>query len=141
MPKNTQLSNAAVSAQADALARQLDGGRLRIYSGAQPATADTAVTSQVLLAELEFGAPSAPAAVNGLLTFNAIASDSAANATGTATWFRALRADGTTPVLDGTVGIAGSNSNLEMPTTSIVANARISVTSFTHSVAKSSAGL
>lgn len=141
MAKNTQLSNAVVNAQADALARQLDNGYLRIYSGTQPATADTAVSTQTLLAQLRFSATSAPAAVAGVLTFNAITSDNAADATGTATWFRAFKSDGTSAILDGTVGATGSTSNLELATNSIVANARISVTSFVHTVAKSTTGV
>lgn len=140
MPRNTQLANATVNAQADALARQLDNGYLRIYSGTQPATADTAITSQVLLAELRFAEISALAASNGVLTFSAITSDDAANATGTATWFRCLRADGTTVVLDGTVGIGGPTNNLSLATVEIVENARISVTSFVHTVAKATTG-
>ena len=141
MAKDTQLSNATVNAQADALARLVDNGYLRIYSGSKPANADTAVSTQTLLAELRFAATSAPAAVAGVLTFNAISSDTAADATGTATWFRALKSDGTSAVLDGTVGATGSTSNLELATTSIVANARISVTSFVHTVSKATAGV
>lgn len=141
MAKNTQLSNAVVNAQADALARLLDNGYLRIYSGAQPATADTAVSTQTLLAELRYNATSAPAASAGVLTFNAITSDAAADATGTAAWFRAFKADGTSAVFDGTVGATGSTSNLELATASIVQNATIAVTSFTYSVLKSSSGL
>lgn len=141
MPRNTQITNATVNAQADALARQLDNGYLRIYTGPQPATADTAITSQVLLAELRFAATSALAAVDGVLTFSAITSDEAANATGTAVWFRCFRSNGTTAVLDGTVGATGSNSNLELATAEIVENARISVTAFVHTVSKATSGL
>ena len=141
MSRNTQLTQAVVSAQADVLARVLDSGFLQIYTGAQPATADASISSQVLLAALRFNTTSAPAAVNGVLTFNALTADSSADATGTAAWFRAFAADGTTPVLDGTVGATGSGSNLELSTASIVSSARISVSSFTHTVASSTAGL
>ncbi len=56
MPLNTQIANASVNAQGDAIARHLDNGYLRIYSGAQPATADTALSANTLLAELGFAA-------------------------------------------------------------------------------------
>lgn len=141
MPKNTQLSNASVNAQGDALARLLDNGWLRIYSGAQPADADTAITSQVVLAELRFNAISALATSGGVVTFSAISSDDSANATGTATWFRCFKADGTTAVLDGTVGTVGSGSNMEIASANIVANARISITAFVHTLFKSATGL
>lgn len=140
MPLQTRLSNVTVNGQADNLARRLDNGYLRLYSGTQPGNADTAVTTQVLLAELRFSAVSAPAAINGILTFNPIVSDSAANESGEALWFRAVAADGTTVVLDGSVGPTGSGSNLELSTNQIVQNALVAVTSFTHTVAKSSTG-
>lgn len=98
---------------------------LRIYDGSRPATGGTATT---LLAELTCGSPFAGAAVNGVLTANAITQDSAANATGTATWFRIVQSDGSTHVMDGNVGTSGSDLNLT--TTSIVQNQPVSVTSF-----------
>lgn len=139
MALNTQLANATVNAQADALGTLLDNGYLRLYDGAQPATADTAVSTQVLLAELRFAADAFPAAVGGLLTANAITADSAANATGTASWFRALKSDGTTVVLDGSVGTA--DANMTIATTSISAGQTVSCSSFTHDVLNSSANL
>ncbi len=135
MPLNTQLADATVNGQADNLSARLNNGYLRIYDGTQPATADTATTSQVLLAELRFNATAAPAAVSGLITFNAITADSSANATGTASWYRCLSSDGTTVVMDGSVGT--SSSNMILPTTSIVAGVQVGVTSFTHDVRNS----
>lgn len=139
MALNTQIADATVNAQADALADLLDNGYLRIYDGTQAATADTAVGSQVLLAELRFNATSAPAAVSGLLTFNAITADSSANNSGTASWFRALKSDGTTAVLDGSVGTA--TANLILPTTTITATQTVSCSSFTHDVKNATSGL
>lgn len=138
MALNTQLTNTAVNAEADALARLLDNGWLRIYDGTQPATGDTAISTQVLLAELRFNATSAPAAVAGQLTFNAFTADSDANATGTATWFRCFKSDGTTALLDGSVGTA--TANLVLNSTAIVIHAAVSVSSMTHTVAKSTSG-
>lgn len=98
---------------------------LRIYDGTQPARGGTATT---LLAELTCGTPFAAAASGGVLTLGEITQDSSANATGTATWFRIVKADGTTFVMDGTVGTSGADLNLT--TTSIVATQPVSVTSF-----------
>lgn len=139
MPLNTQLANATVNGQADNLAARLNGGFLRIYDGAQPATADTAIGAQVLLAELTFNATAAPASTVGLLTFNAITADASANATGTAAWFRAVQSNGTTVVMDGTVGTA--TSNLILNSTAIVILGTVSVSSFTHDVLNASSGL
>ena len=134
MPNNLKLSNNVVNPQADALATLANNGYLRIYDGTQPATADTAITTQTLLAELRFNATAAPAASNGVLTFNAITQDSSANNTGTASWFRALKSDGTTVLFDGAVGTSGSDMNIA--TTSIVAGAIVGVTSFVYTVSK-----
>jgi hypothetical protein len=98
---------------------------LRIYDGSRPATGGTATT---LLAELTCGTPFAAGASSGVLTLGAITQDASANATGTATWFRIVKADGTTHVMDGNVGTSGSDLNLT--TTSIVATQPVSVTSF-----------
>jgi len=72
MASNLKMSNAAVNAEADALARLLDGGFIKIYTGTQPATADTALSGNTLLGTLGVNATSAPAASAGVLTFNAV---------------------------------------------------------------------
>jgi hypothetical protein len=98
---------------------------LRIYDGTRPATGGTATTP---LAELTCNATFAPGAAAGVLTLNAITQDSSANSSGTATWFRIVKSDGTTHVLDGNVGTSGSDLNLT--TTTIVATQPVSVSSF-----------
>lgn len=102
---------------------------LRIYDGTRPSTGGTATT---LLAELTCNATFAPSASGGTLTLNSITQDSSANATGTATWFRIVKSDGTTFVMDGNVGTSGSDMNLT--TTSIVSTQPVSITSFTISI-------
>lgn len=142
MALNTQLANATVNGQGDNLSARLNSGFLRIYDGTQPATADTAVSTQVLLAELTFSATAAPATSNGLITFNALTADSSANATGTPTWFRAVQSNGTTVVMDGTAGASGCNLNLSGLTGGqIIIGGTVAVSSFTHDVLNASAGL
>lgn len=130
----TLMSNEAVNAEADALSDLLDNGYLRIYSGTPPATANTALSGNTLLAELRFANPASGAASNGVLTFSAITDDTDADATGTATFFRALKSDGTTVVIQGDVGTSGAALNLN--STAIQIHAQVSVTSFTHTVPK-----
>ena len=72
MPLNTQLADATVNTQADALSTLCNGGLIRVYNGAQPATANTALSGNTLGVTLTFGNPAFPAAVGGLLTANAI---------------------------------------------------------------------
>lgn len=139
MALNTQVSDATVNAQANALATLLNNGYLRIYDGAQAASADTALGAQVLLAELRFNATAAPAAVSGVLTFNSITADASANASGTASWFRALGSDGVTVVMDGTIGTAAAN--MIIAATLITATQTVSCSSFTHDVKNATSGL
>ena len=134
MANNLKVSNTVVNGQADALSVLADNGYIRIYDGTQPANAETAISTQTLLAELRFNADAAPSAVDGVLTFNAITQDSSANNTGTASWFRALKSDGSTVLFDGSVGITGSDMNIA--TVSIVAGAVVGVTSFVYTVSK-----
>jgi hypothetical protein len=134
MANNPKFANVTANAEADALARLLDNGYLRIYSGSQPTNADTALGAQTLLAELRFGATSAPAASAGVLTFNAITSDTSADATGTAAFYRALKSDGSTVVMDGSVGT--SSADLVINSTAIQSGAQVDVTSFSLTVSK-----
>ena len=134
MALNLKRSNACASAEADAVCPLLNNGYLRIYDGTQAATADTALGAQVLLAELRFNATAAPAATNGVSTFNALTKDSAANATGTATWFRALSSNGTTVVMDGSVGTA--TCDLILNSVAIQINAEVDVTAFSYTANK-----
>lgn len=113
----------------NAIRDTIDGGAgaglVRIYDGTRPATSGAATT---LLAELTLSDPCAAAASAGVLTFSAITQDSSANATGTATWFRIVTSGGT-PVLDGSVGTAGSDLNLNSQ--GISTGVAVQITSFT----------
>ena len=129
MANNPKISDAAANAGVDAIAALLNNGYLRIYDGSQPTDANTAIVTQVLLAELRFGATAFGGGAAGVATANAITADSDANATGTAAWFRCLKSDGTTVVMDGTVGT--SSSDLNMNSVAIQIHAQVSVTAMT----------
>jgi hypothetical protein len=117
------------NARLDAITTALgSSGLLRLYSGAQPANPDTALSGNTLLAELALSATAAPGASSGVLTLSAIAADSSADATGTATW-GTLTTSGGTRKADFSVGTSGADLNLN--TTSIVSGAQVSVSSFT----------
>lgn len=121
------------NARLDAITTFAGGScKLRIYDGTKPAVGGTATN---LLAELTCNVTFAAGASGGVLTLNAITSDASADATGTATWFRMVKSDGTTHVMDGTVGTTGADLNLN--TTSIVTGATVAVTSFTITEANS----
>lgn len=116
-------------ALADAITSQLGSAALlRIYDGTPPASVGAALSGNNLLGELVCGSPFAPAASSGVLTANAITQDSAADATGTATFFRILTS-GATPKIQGTAGTSGTD--LVLNTASIVVGGPIVVSSLT----------
>jgi len=101
------------------------GAKLRVYNGAQPATGGAATT---LLAEFTLGSPFAPAAAAAVLS-PTLPSDTTGDAASTATWFRIVKADGTTQVIDGTAGTSGTDLILNTATISV--GVAVSVTGFT----------
>lgn len=123
------ISVASANAALDALCALLNGGKLRIYDGTKPDSPDDAITTQNLLAEIGIGNPAFGAADAGVATANALTKDSDADATGTASWYRAFKSDGTTAVCDGTVGTSGCDMN--MNSVEIQEYAEVSITSWT----------
>ena len=121
-------------AQLDAITTAVGANALiDIMSGVQATNPDTAIGAQVVLATLTCGAVFAPAAAGtpAVLTLNAIANGTGTAAAGagtTATWYR-LKTSGGVAKVDGTVGISGSDMNLN--NTSIATNQTVSITSFT----------
>lgn len=116
----------AINAELDVL----NGGFLDIYSGTRPTDPDTALSGNTLLASLGFNATAFGAAAGTTTvtkTANAITSDSSADATGTATFFRAFKSDHTTAVVDGDVGTSGTDAIIN--STSIVAATTVSCSS------------
>lgn len=102
---------------------------LRIYSGTRPATGGSVTT---LLAQLTCNATFAPGASSGVLTLNAISPATSAAATGTATWFRLLKSDGTTFCFDGAVStVAAGTGDLRLDDTAIVLGGTVAISSAT----------
>lgn len=123
MAQNLVLENEAVNAEANALAALCNSGYLRIKSAAD-----------LQLAELRFASTAFPAASAGVLTANAIVTDTSADATGTATKYEVYKSDGTSKLWTGTVGI--TTSDLILNSVSISQGAQVSVSSLMHTVPK-----
>jgi len=121
----------ARNAGANAIGALANNGYIRVYTGAQPATPETAA-SGTLLAELRFNATAFGAAVAGVITANAITADSAANNDGNAGYYRALGSDGTSVLWDGTVGTSGADLNLN--SVAFVTGANVAVSSLTYTL-------
>jgi len=122
----------------DTLTASAASGKLRIYSGTQPADADAGIGAGTLLAELTmgataFGSATSTASTNSVLTANAITSDTSADATGTAAWFRLWQSNGTTPILDGSVGTSAADMILN--SVAIQVGATVAISAFTVTLA------
>lgn len=136
MALNPFFSDTAVKAAVDALAALCNSGTLLVYSGSQPADANTAVGAQTLLVTLTFSATAFASSVASgsagskvvTATANAITSGTAV-ATGTAAWFRCLKSDASTIVLDGSAGTSGADLNFS--SLAFSSGAVVSVSSFT----------
>ncbi len=112
-------------------------GRLAIYTGAQPATADTAA-SGTLLGTLTLSADAFAVAANGSMAINAVTSATAV-ASGTAGWFRFYRTVDTAP---GTVAVAADRridgligTDMTIDNANVVSGGTLAVSSFTYSYA------
>jgi hypothetical protein len=128
MPTNLKYSNGTRNAQQNGLINYASTNSIiRIYAGSQPANANTAISGQTLLVSLTvsgtFGTDS-----NGTITLATVTNGTAV-ATGTASFFRIVKSDGTTVVMDGVVGTSGSDMNLN--NTSIASGQTVSISAGT----------
>jgi hypothetical protein len=96
---------------------------MEIYSGTQPATGGAETT---LLATFTMGTPFAGAASAGVLT-GTLPADVNASSTGTASWARIYKADGTTFCMDLSVGTSGTQ--VIMNSVSLTSGVACSITS------------
>lgn len=123
------LATAAANAEANATGPLANSGSIKIYAGTVPANANASLGGATLLASLAMSATAFGSASSGTITANAITSTNAV-ATGTATFFRMFKSDGTTVVMQGTVGTSGADLNLS--TAAIQINAAVSISSLTY---------
>ncbi len=133
MSATANLSDTAANAEAAALAPLFNSGLMRVYTGVQPLTANTALSGNTLLVTFTFAATAFPAPVAGILTANAIAAATSV-ASGTATFARIYKSDGTTVIADITAGVA--NAGLNLNATAIIDGTLIPINSFTFSVSE-----
>jgi len=128
----TTISTAARNAAANGVVDLLDGGAgagyIEVRDGTQPANPGTAATG-TLLATLPLSDPAFGDAATGVATANAITSDTTADNSGTATWFRAYDSNAVA-VIDGSAGDVGTE-DLVLDNAAIVAGGTVAVSSWT----------
>lgn len=136
MAANPMVSMLSARAALDALLAKLNvggvAGKIKIFTGAMPATCEVA-DSGTLLSTLTLSVTAFPASADpgttGLATAtaNAIASDTNAAATGTAGYFRAYDSAGLC-IVQGTVGTSAADMILNA--VAIAAGATVAITSW-----------
>lgn len=132
-----KISNAAAIAACNAVVDLLDAGAgagtVKLYTGSAPATVDDAATGTLLgtltLSDPAFG-NAADINPGARATASAITSDTSADATGTAGYFRALDSNGNA-IIQGTVTATGGGGDLELNSVSISAGVTIAITAWT----------
>jgi hypothetical protein len=130
---NVHLSTAAVNALANALTTLMDSAAaptIKLYSGTQPATANTALSGNTLLATFTLDDPSFGSASAGVITMAGVPRTTTGVAAGTATWFR-LETSTPGTVLDGDVGTASATLILNTTTISVGVDVDITAGTFT----------
>jgi len=121
---NLKYSNGTRHAQNEGLITYAGTGSLiNIYQGTQPANANTAISTQTLLVSCPiagvFGTDT-----DGTLTLGSVTTGTAV-ATGTASFFRVFKSDGTTVVMDGSIGTSGADLNLDTTTINVTQSVNI----------------
>jgi hypothetical protein len=106
-----------------------NSGKLRIYNGAQPLSGGGTIGAQQLLAEFNMAADAFPGAAGGVLTASAITAAVGLLA-GNATWYRLTKSDGTTVLIDGSVGLEADNPDVIIDDVAIDVGEPVAVTSF-----------
>jgi len=131
------VTNAVAQSMQAALATATDVGTaavINIYDGSMPATADAAITGNVL-AQLTCATTmfTATTAANpSVLTAGAISSDTSADSTGTASHFRILTQSGGTVIAQGSVGTA--TCDLILNTVAVTSGSTVAITAATISL-------
>ena len=150
MALDPRLAIATTAAMCDAGVDRADSGTgaalLRIYTGAAPSNVDAAATGTLLgtlvMSDPAFGnaADFGSPATASRATASAITSDTSADATGTAGYYRVWSSnDGATPlaaIMQGSAGEAADTTNLTLDDKNIVLGGTIAVSAFTFDMNK-----
>lgn len=128
MPTNLKYSNGTRNAQQQGLITYAGADAIMfIYSGAQPATANTAIAGQTVLCQMVIGGAFGTDS-NGTLTITTPISGTAV-ASGTASFFRITKSNGATVVMDGSIGT--TDADLILDTTTINNTQTVTISSGT----------
>jgi len=128
---NFRIATATQNALANGVTTLLDAGgsaaHLKFYNDPQPASANTAISTQTLLATLTFSSTAFGGASGGVITANGITGANAV-ATGTCTWARALDSNNNV-IFD--CDVALSVATITLNAINFVSGGPVAISSFT----------
>lgn len=135
-----KITTGTADAALTAIGSLLNGGRIIIYSGTEPNTASANLSGNTVLADITlaataFGAPltdDTDATARKIEAAGVPRSDTAADASGAATFFRAYTSAGTAVanvVYQGTAGGTGSGQQLVLNDVNIILGGNVSISS------------
>ncbi len=129
----TMVTASIANTQATALITALStAGEIRIYAGTPPATADTALSSNDLLATFNLPNPAGTAS-GGIFTYDCDPDlTDTSTVAGTATFARATDSGGSTTIAQYTVGTSGEDINFDSVT--FTTGGTATLTALTHTV-------
>ena len=127
---STSVRNNRATQIANAIDAGSTGGKLNIYSGSRPSSGGGAIDpfTNLLLGTLTFSKPCSSSIDNGVLSFSAIAQDSAADNSGTATWARITNSD-SAYVMDMDVSVNSGSGDVKLNSVDIIQGGPISIIS------------
>lgn len=123
-----KINAAARNRQADSVGDDLNSGTLKLYTGAQPASADDAA-SGTLLVTINLPADAMAAAASGVAAKSGTWSGVAV-ASGDAEWFRTANSAASRNY-DGSVTATGGGGEIELDDISIVSGQTVLINTFT----------
>jgi len=141
-----RLANVTKDSMINALGPLCNGGSVKIYgpaSGAalpQPSTPDTAIVSGTngsLLVSIPFGATAFTTSSGGAGNIGlngGTAISATVSATGTASWARILKSDGTTPVFDVDITVNGGGGSMTFDNISFISGGTATINTMSISV-------
>jgi len=105
---------------------------LRIYSGTPPANPAAALSGNTLLAEVALPSDWLAAASGGTKSKSGTWTDSSADGTGTASFYRIYASDGTTCHEQGTVTATGGGGDMTVDSTSFTAGQSFTINTWSY---------
>jgi hypothetical protein len=121
----SRLADQTRNAMTNARTALFNGGKIRIYDGAQPATPATAA-SGTKLAEFTLDSTPAAASAAGSSSLNDLPMSQPALANGTAGWWRIIDSGGAA-VEDGECGATGSGKEMILSNTALLTGVAVTI--------------